>query len=357
MERQITFYDRPITRLSQLYGKGHRDAVETLEKQINSKVFAAVIGPRRVGKTSVVKTCLSKSKVKFIYFDLSPYIGHAAVSYKVLVPTDIGFDDSKLSVAATANLALLNVSFKRERFVGADVFQSNLVSLLREINQKFDHFAFVIDEAQVLAFIKGMDPSGFLQLIHNNYDHISVVLTGSMPGMLLRILRPTDANEPSFARYVESVNVPKWSDEEAQDFLESGLKTTSTRYKESEIQEVVGDFSGTPGFLSYYGLLRTKGRQHTKAYDETGEFAANEWKKDINAFLKIYNSPNYVKALKISAGTVSGITTSELTGELGVDRSTAWRIIKNLVDGGMFIEEGEKYSIADRPLKKAIQTM
>ena len=62
-----------------------------------------------------------------------------------------------LSVAATANSALLNVSFKREKFVGADVFQSNLVSLLREINQKFDNFAFVIDEAQVLAFIKGMD--------------------------------------------------------------------------------------------------------------------------------------------------------------------------------------------------------
>ncbi len=136
------------------------------------------------------------------------------------------------------------------------------------------------------------------------------------------------------------------------------MKAESKNYKQNEIEEAVKTFSGTPGFLSYYGLMRTKDRMHKRAYEETLEFAASEWKKDINAFLKIYNSRNYIKALKASASTVSGVTASELEGELKVARSTAYRLIENLVDVGMFVadENGQKFSVIDPPLKKAVQS-
>jgi uncharacterized protein len=357
--KKLIFFDRPITDIDNLWGKGHKEAVKKLDGIIKSKMFAAVTGSRRVGKTSVVKTCLQESKFKFILFDLSPYMDRTAVSYRVLTPTEIGFQNSKISAEAQANLAIITISLKKENMIGAGVFESNIISLLRELNSKFDHFVFVVDEAQVMAFMKGINPKGLLQLIHNNYSNVSVVLTGSMPGMLLKILRPTDSSEASFARYVERISVPKWSTEESTGFLEQGLKSASRGYKQSDVEQAVQTFSGTPGFLSYYGLMRTRDMTHTKAYEETMSFAASEWKKDIKAFLKIYDSPNYVKALKVSAMTLSGLSPTELEGELRVTKTTAYRLVENLVDAGMLVanETESKYSVVDPSLKKAIQSL
>ncbi|MHB8702404.1 MAG: ATP-binding protein [Nitrososphaerales archaeon] len=202
-----------------------------LEDAIESKMFAAVTGPRRVGKTSVLKTCIRESKFKFILFDLSPYIDRTSVSYRALTPTEIGFEDTKISAEARANLAIFTLTLKKESVIGADVFESSIISLLRELNNRFDHFAFVVDEAQVMSFMKGLNPSGLLQLIHNNYENVSVVLTGSMLGMILKMLHPTDSSEAAFARYVETLNVPRWSDEESAGFLERGLELAPRSYK------------------------------------------------------------------------------------------------------------------------------
>ena len=355
--RRLTFFDRPITRLQDLYGRGHRDAVEKLSDAVRSKTFAAVTGPRRIGKTSVVKTCLKESKFKYLLFDLSPYMGRRAVSFRVLSPTEIGLENSKISAEVQANLALINISFKRENAIEGDVFQSNMISLLRELDKKFRNFCFVVDEAQVLAFMKGLDAGGLLQLIHNNYTNTSVILTGSMPGMLLKILRPTDATEPSFARYVEIIELPRWSNEESASFLRLGLHSSSIRFIESDIAETIESFSGTPGFLSYYGIMRTRGKTHARAYDETISFAVSEWKKDVKAFVAIYDSPNYIKALKISAATITGMSAVELEGELKVSKPTAYRLIENLVGAGMLLQSGSenKYVVADPTLKIAIQ--
>lgn len=360
MRKLSFFFDRPITNIDNLYGTGHKEAVKKLENVIRSKMFGVVTGSRRVGKTSIVKTCINESRFKFMLFDLSPYMDRTAVSFRVLTPTEIGFENSKISAEAQANLAIITVSLKRVNVIGSDVFESNIISLLRELNHKFEHFTLVIDEAQVMAFIKGINPNGLLQLIHNNYENVSVVLTGSMPGMLLKLLRPEDYSEASFARYIDTIKVPKWSDEESTSFLERGLKSGSNSFKHDEIQEAVQTFSGTPGFLSYYGLMRTRSRTHEKAYEETVSFAVSEWKKDIRAFLKVYKSPNYVKALKASSMTVSGVTASELEGELKVSKPTIYRLIENLVDAGMFIAAnesgGSKFSVVDPSLKRAIRS-
>ncbi len=51
----VVFSDRPIVRLEELYGRGHRDAVRKLHDAVEYGYFVAVLGARRIGKTSVVK--------------------------------------------------------------------------------------------------------------------------------------------------------------------------------------------------------------------------------------------------------------------------------------------------------------
>ena len=128
-----------------------------------------MLGPRRVGKTSVVKTFLKLYARPYLYFDLSPFMGRSAVSFKALAPAEVGFIEEALSVEARLNLALISFKVRKVKVLG-EVFQAGFVSLLRELNERF---LLVFDEAEVLGFVKGVSPRGLLQLIHDNYRNIT----------------------------------------------------------------------------------------------------------------------------------------------------------------------------------------
>ncbi len=358
----VVFSDRPIARLEELYGKGHRDAVEKLHSAVEEGYFTAVLGARRVGKTSVVKTFLNHYGYKYLYFDLSPYMGLRAISFRSLAPAEIGFDEEVLSGEAQLSLALISFRLKRVKLTG-EAFQANFLTLLRELNSRYDRFVVVFDEAQVLAFVKGVNYRGLLQLIHNNYGNIVVVLTGSMPGLLEKIVSPANAREPGFARYIEEISVPRWSREETVDFLRKGFRENNVAYEEESLHEVYEELSGIPGFISYYGLLRVRGLEHREALSRTEDYAVSQWENDLKAFLKIYNSPLYLHVLSILSKTVTGATWSEIQYELGKrlakppGKSTLHRVLTNLSKAGMVQKQGEKYVIVDRPLRKTVNKL
>jgi AAA+ ATPase superfamily predicted ATPase len=354
-----TFYDRPINDLTKLYGFNHKEAVKRLKEVVDKGTFSIVLGARRVGKTSVVKTFLKHYSYKYLYFDLSPYIGQNAVSFQALTPTEIGFNEKELASEAQLNISIVSLRIREAKITG-DVFQSNLISLLRDLNSKYKKFIIVFDEAQVLAFLKGINVRGLIQLIHNNYSNISVILTGSMPGLLEKVISPTTAAEPSFARYFEKIYIPRWTKEETIDFLKNGFLKNGIRADEIELEEVYEELSGIPGFIVYYGLLRTSGKSHEKALENTIEYAISLWKKDIDSFIKIYDSPLYVEILKILARTITGASWSEIKGELETKRMTTIsksllsRLLQNLLGAGMIEKLNGKYVVADRALKKAV---
>ena len=358
----VIFSDRPIIRLEELYGKGHRDAVRKLHNAVEHGYFVAVLGARRVGKTSVVKTFLNHYDYNYLYFDLSPYMGLKAVSFRSLAPAEIGFDEEILSGEAQLSLALISLKLKKVKLT-SEAFQTNFLTLLRELNNKYNRFVIVFDEAQVLAFVKGINYKGLLQFIHNNYRNMVVILTGSMPGLLEKIISPADAKEPGFARYVEEIRVPRWSREETIDFLRKGFRGNNVPYEEENLHEVYEELSGIPGFISYYGLLRTRGLKHYEALSRTENYAISQWENDLKAFLKIYNSPLYIHVLSILSKTITGATWSELQQELekrlgnSMGKSTLYRILTNLLKAGMIQKQRDKYIIVDRPLRKTINKL
>jgi len=193
-----------------------------------------------------------------------------------------------------------------------------------------------------------------------DYENIVVILTGSMPGLLEKIVSPAEPREPGFARYIEEINIPRWSIEETVEFLREGLRERNIVYREEELYEVHEELSGIPGFISYYGLLRTKGLEHRKALDRTISYAISQWENDLRSFLNIYSSPLYMQALAILAETVTGTSWSELERELErktgrkIGKSTLYRILANLIKAGMVQKHGDKYIIPDRSLRRAV---
>ncbi len=149
--------------------------------------FTAILGPRRVGKTSVLRTFLNHYRYPYLYYDLSPYIGLTGVSSQVLIPVLIGFEMSKLSRKTQLSLGILklNFNFKVERGIE---FENAMINLLREVNEKYERFLLIFDEAQMLAFVRGVNMMGLLQMIHNTLDNVVVIMTGSMPRLLENML-------------------------------------------------------------------------------------------------------------------------------------------------------------------------
>lgn len=353
------FSDRPISNYEKLYGTKHREAVRKIKEAVDKKMFIAILGPRRVGKTSIVKTFLNYYNHKHLYFDLSPFIGQRAVSFRALTPTIIGFNTSRLSTEAQLNLAILSLKIKKIKITG-DIFEANMISLLREINETYNKFILVFDEAQVLAFLKGISGRGILQLIHNNYENISVILTGSMPGILEKVINPSNAEAPAFARYIEKIEVKRWTKKETIDFLEKGLKQANIEYERRELEEVSESLSNIPGFISYYGLLRERVLKHGEALKEAMENAINLWNKDVEAFQRIYDSPLYITVLQILSETITGANWSEIKRNIAIlrgrtiENSVLYRVLKNLIGAGMIEKYDDKYRVIDRPLKIAI---
>ncbi len=314
-----------------------------------------------MGKTSVVKTLLATYRYPYLYFDLSPYMGRRAVSLRALVPAEIGFREERLSTEAQLSLSVLTVQLRRRR-VASDLFQDSLLTLLRELNKEYERFVLVFDEAQVLLFVKGISARGLLQFIHNNYRNITVILTGSMPGLLDRLIRPP-ASEPGFARYIEEIRVPRWKPEETVEYLEEGLREAGIEAPRRELEEAHWELGGVPGFIAYYGLLRVTGKPHTQALQEAAEHATAQWQADLEAFLGIYNSPLYVEVLAALAAAPTGLTWSEirravaaLTGREPA-KSALHRVLRNLESAGMVEKSGDRYRVVDASLRRAAERL
>lgn len=350
----MRFQDRPVSRIDELHGDAHRRALRELRKNVEAGKFVALLGPRRVGKTSILRTFLNTYSYHYIYYDLSPYIGSMGVSYTSLTPAKINIDLKKLSGEAEINLGVLKFSVREVKGVE---YENSLINLLREIDEKYERFLLIFDEAQVLGFIRGVNMLGVLQMIHNTMDHISVIMTGSMPGLLEKILSPS-SQRAMFARYVERIEVKRWSKSEAREYLEDGFHELGICYEEYEIEEAIEELSTVPGFLALYGLERSGGKTHSEALKEAGEKAVLLWIQDLEAFFSIYKSESYLRVLSILAQSSLGYRWGEIMREMkrfeDINNSKLYRMLNNLIGAGMIEKRDKKYFIPERPLRKAI---
>ncbi|WP_258084104.1 AAA family ATPase [Thermococcus thermotolerans] len=348
------FSTRPVRKEEELFGEAHKRAIEMLWGATQNGEFVAVLGPRRVGKTSVINVFLNKygSRFYYLYYDLAFGMGREAISYTELTPVKLRIPQRKLEYSALLNLGIVKMDVRPGSIVE---FQNAFLGLLRFLNKKGTKTIIVFDEAQVLPRFTPLNMLGLLQTISDSFENISVVLTGSMPGLLERVINPS-GEKPFFARYVERINIERWNAEEGFEYLRRGLPSAEPE----ELREAATELSGVPGFLAYYGKLRTKGLPHSRALEETMNYAVRLWSEDLRNFIRIYHSPGYIVALKrVAKGPSSGTSTEEIITEvkavLGLSEVRIKNILRNLVDAGLLLRPRRgRYVIPERPLRKAV---
>ena len=371
MECKNFFRTRPVTEEECLWGEGHRKAVKELLGAVLRGNTAVILGPRRVGKTSVVSVMAEKLRRKrghhYVYFNFSRFIGMKAISIADIEPKRTSLN--MITTSKSYKISFRGVSVE-VRKTSIEEFTRDFSTLIRVLSQNAKLGVLIFDEAQVLARLKNLDFRGLLQEITDSYPNISLVFTGSMPGMLIEYLTP-GSEKPNFMRSAEILTLPRWSIKEGREYLQKGFTSYGFDVpNDLELSRAVEELGGVPGFVAYYGLtvvnLAREGIEPEKALpmalEESRKYALEEWIKDIKAFLNVYNSPIYIGILKVLADAYpSALRGAEIYRKLksiGVAPTRVQHVYKYLetLEKAGFIRSSEKrYWIEDPLLREAVR--
>ncbi|HHI01556.1 MAG TPA: ATP-binding protein [Thermococcus litoralis] len=363
------FSTRPIMEEDCLWGEGHRNSVEKILQTAFVGNVSILLGPRRVGKTSVVSIVAEKFAKRrghhYLYFNFSRFIGARAISISDIEPKRTSLELITMSKSYSLSLHGISVEVRK---TSIEEFTSDFSTLVRVLSQNSTRGLLIFDEAQVLARLKNLDFRGLLQEITDSYPNISIVFTGSMPGMLMEYLNP-EATKPNFMRSAEVFTLPRWTVMEGVEFLKQGFESYGIKAgDELELERAVKELGGIPGFVSYYGLavvnLVRRGlvveEALPKALEESRSYALDEWEKDLKAFLNIYNSPVYVGILRVLANAYpSALRGAEVYKELEkIDEAPKriqhiYKYLDTLEKAGFIRSDGKRYWVED-PLLRSV---
>ncbi len=365
------FTTKPVMEGECLWGTEHRKAVDALIETALRGNASLLLGPRRVGKTSVVGVMAEKLRKRrghhYIYFNFSRFIGAKAISIADIEPKRTSLGLITTSKSYTLSLKGLSVEVRK---TSIEEFSSDFSALVRVLSQNSKLGVLIFDEAQVLARLKNLDFRGLLQEITDSYPNVSLVFTGSMPGILMGYLNP-EAGRPNFMRSAEVFTLRRWAPEEGMEYLKRGFESYGIVVNdELELLRAVRELGGVPGFIAYYGLsvvnILRGGKSVEEALplalEESRKYALDEWKKDLKAFLNVYSSQIYVAVLKVLAGAYpSALRGAEVYRELESLGTAPTRVqhiykyLETLEKAGFISSSGRKYWIEDPLLRGAVR--
>lgn len=367
------FSTRPVMEEECLWGERHRRAVESLLNAVLRGNTSVLLGPRRVGKTSVVSVMAKKLSRKrghhYIYFNLSRFIGAKALSIADIEPNRTSLKMITTSKSYSLSLKGLSVEVRK---TSIEEFTSDFSRLIRVLSENAKLGVLIFDEAQILARLKNVDFRGLFQEITDSYPNISLVFTGSMPGMLMEYLNP-EAERASFMRSAETFTLERWSEEESLYFLKAGFESHGIKISEDlELRRASAELGGIPGFLSYFGTTAVnliRGGLPAKealprALEENRKYALSEWKRDIEAFLNVYTSEVYVGVLKVLASSYPTALRGaqvyrelEKVGKAPKRVQHIYKYLETLKKAGFIREAEGTYWIDDPLLRETIRTL
>jgi len=233
----------------------------------------------------------------------------------------------------------------------------DLFELLEKLSE--EESVIILDEAQYLRFSK-MKFDEMLAYFLDNLEGITFVVTGSEVGLLRDLLKFEDPQSPLYARMHEELVLPCFSEDKSIEFLKRGFEEVKVSVANRELEEAARTLGGVPGWLTFYGYCRYKGRSHEEALREVREYARKLLMKELNDAIR--GSPTrYLTILKaIAEGLEKWSDIKAYTvGKLGkMDDKTFSRLLKKLVKMSLVEKTTDgRYKLADPLLREAIKEM
>ncbi len=297
-------YGAPRHEPTNLYGRKEILAVQKLIADRSQSY--ALIGPRRVGKTSilyVLNNMLRKRGLLTAYIDAERGLGEGAItlqtftrlySFSILedymaqagmrerlrillrestsrVMSSLSrllgrIEKTSLKLETKPLTALLEVHLRAEggeiSFKRALEHALDLPQELAKRNRR--KMAVFIDEFQFIADLKVAMP-GILHVMRSHFqehNRIAYVISGSSVGMLIHLIG--DRQEP-FYEFFLAQEVKPFDDQTATNFLTDGFKSEGVLVDAPAVEHVLARIDGIPAWLNYVGaeairLIKAGGR-------------------------------------------------------------------------------------------------
>lgn len=234
------------------------EILDEVEKLVQGKFWPLLLGPKRTGKTSILK--IVANELDGIYIDATNIKSIKQFGEELLVSTT--------SLKLTIDLKLIRLEIDKSPIRGVR-------SLIQKLNEKI----ILVDEVQ------NVISPWFLTLLSNVYNEseIRFVFTGSMIGFSKTLLGQGKGKVGNVlkGRPIIQIEVMPFSEELGKEFLRYGSNKCKIELTDEEIEESVRSYRGIQGWLTYYGSFRSIGYSHQKAMDMVKKVAEGIIREEV----------------------------------------------------------------------------
>ncbi|MGC2289247.1 MAG: ATP-binding protein [Thermoplasmata archaeon] len=336
-----------------LYGRDSE--LQTLARLVEHGRWAAVLGPRMVGKTSLAKAAASQSRRSVIYVNLWGAKGTSGLLNALLH----GINASK------PLLQRLQGAFRRVEGVtvaGAGISLTprprplrTVSDLVSVIGEEAGHSVVILDEVQELAAVSGA-LTKMLANVFNTHPEVVFLFTGSHFGLLRTLLEPP-TDSPLFGRSPARIQLEPFDRDTSIGFLEHGFKEYHLQPNRESIGAVVDrSLDGIPGWLTLYGSnVAVQGMTPEEAERASVREGKRVARSELIHFLESRDVSMFWPALRRLTSTT---TWTELRSVLSAQRGSpvndhsVGSILRALRDANLIVESNHQYLIRD-PMVRA----
>ena len=326
-----------ICRLFDPYPKANREdffdneeIINEVEKLIEGKFWPLLIGPKRTGKTSILK--IVNKEINGIYVDAS-----GVKSLKELGELIVNSPQLKVEI----DLKIIKVEIQKKPVKG-------IQSLLNKLGDA----VILIDEVQNIV------TPWFISLLSTTYNNSQVrfAFTGSMIGLSKTLTGEGKGKKvgSSFkGRPIVEIEVKPFSEKQSMEFLKAGSMLCGIDIKDEEINDAIKAYRGIQGWLTYYGNFRSLGYSHEKAKELVLDIAKNVIKEELKQLSETQRQ--IIKALSLveEIGWTDLKKLTEGLSKTKIEDMVFNNALKKLIDARLVRKEENKYAIID-PLYKLV---
>lgn len=360
------FFDvMPKERVEDLYDM--EDELRLLVKFLRDPYvrMIVVLGPRRTGKTSLLKVALNLVEYPYLYMDARKIFGSMDYFGREL---EKGFEKLFLSKKYRRLLSMLSRRVKgisiagvRMEFRVSDI-KMTLTDILECINDELreDFFILALDEAQELSSLRWLPK--MLAYCYDNLRRIKVVVTGSEVRVLEDFIGEGNPKSPLYGRPYTMIRTKRLSKDRSLDFLRKGFQQIRLNIGEDILMEAVENLDGVIGWLTYFGWYAWKHGDPKRGLEEAVLKGSIVLKSELDRFLikREEARARYIAILK--ATSIKPLSWSQinryLMAELGrkIAPNQLTKYLNNLIRYGFLEKIDNKYYVSDPLLKNMLET-
>ncbi len=315
----MLFDPRPKSSKNELFDRGNE--LKELDRASDRRFpLILVLGVRRIGKTSLVRTFLEEKSG--VYIDLRGVIRRSELYERVSDGVYSSLGRMRRLLEGIRGISLTGPGVEI-RWKGYDSI--SLLGLLQEVNKREEKFIAVIDEAQSLKPPLSAELRDIIAYSYDNLNNITLIVSGSEVGLLRNFLGLDSPSSPLYGRYSYEIHVERFSEEISREFLIKGFREEKIEPPYEAIDQAIKLFDGIVGWLVFFGRSYIEGlKDIMRIADMAVELALEELNK-LSSREKMI-----LKAMAGGAKTWSDVRSSIAEKGVVVPKSTLSRIINKL---------------------------